>query len=159
MGTGDEKDASLLDDVPEDESDGPLPFDCGVCLCDYDEEGITRLPCGHFLCKGCMIATLEDAINNGRCSSMTCHHYAAGNVKCPEVITAEVVRGIVSEDKFRNYEDRMEVLNLKALGAIWCPNPHVPEAAKTTDASSPRSASTNSALTSRARSWTALGAT
>merc|ERR1712096_121955 len=106
------------DDASESEEG---EYDCQLCFCNYTEDEITYLPCGHFLCTRCMTNLITHAIDNGQCASMTCVH-SEDDVRCTQAIIREVVEAVAPE-KLQKYSDRVEELRLKALGAIYCPNP------------------------------------
>jgi hypothetical protein len=68
-----------------------------------------------------MTNLITHAIDNGQCASMTCVH-SEDDVRCTQAIIREVVEAVAPE-KLQKYSDRVEELRLKALGAIYCPNP------------------------------------
>jgi len=113
-------------EVPDNPSDLPgslkdledTTATCSICYLDLPVTSIIHpLACEHSFCRDCYTEYLENKMKSFEVLKITCPQDG-----CPEIVTDERIKTILSEDRFQRYQELVQKkLSHKSWGQKYCP--------------------------------------
>ena len=90
---------------------------CQICFLEIFKDKKFSLKCNHQFCMECIIYYLEDGINNGRVSNITCP-----SKDCTETFTEDMLRLLISDKIYHKYKKFLnrEIIN-RDPNLLLCP--------------------------------------
>jgi len=91
---------------------------CSICYLDLPVTSIIHpLACEHSFCRDCYTEYLENKMKSFEVLKITCPQDG-----CPEIVTDERIKTILSEDRFQRYQELVQKkLSHKSWGQKYCP--------------------------------------
>eukprot|EP00112_Aurelia_sp_Birch-Aquarium-sp1_P011498 Seg2418.3 transcript_id=Seg2418.3/GoldUCD/mRNA.D3Y31 product="RanBP-type and C3HC4-type zinc finger-containing protein 1" protein_id=Seg2418.3/GoldUCD/D3Y31 len=92
-------------------------FECEICYAEYEKgEGVILRECIHVFCKDC----LRQTIQNSEDPEVKCPH-TDGNVNCMQVITAQEIAALLTEEEYVKFLDRsVNAAENRAANSFHC---------------------------------------
>jgi len=110
-----EKEIEMPEVLKEDEN---TTVKCSICYLDLPVTAVVHpLACKHSFCRECYTEYLENKMKDFEVLKITCPQDG-----CPEIVTDERIKTILSEDRFQRYQDLVQKkLSHKSWGQKYCP--------------------------------------